>query len=374
MKKILFLVIAGICFLTLSCQRSQPPEAKKEVQVQKEEIKQPPLVESKSLDQTKREVKESIPQEPKKEEKETSLAKQPSPLTEEEQKIVDEIGENILIAPTKYFESQEDAVPYLKVLLKGDHRNIKLYKGFEALGEDKRKEDYDEAMSKAVMALNPRTKEGKQLIIEVLRTKREYQSTLSEAARAVRASQDKSIIPLLREVLKSSATRVRLEAAGSLLALGDADTALPVLDELTREGATSALGFIFHNMQGKEWEQRGIALIKKALTYENNESRALAALFLIGLTQRRVIKEDIRGIEDILINISKDILEKKSWPITSHGYSDHRALETVILAFWELKSKKAIPVLRSISEHPEASYLKRRAEEAIKYLSKQGGA
>jgi len=141
-------------------------------------------------------------------------------------------------------------------------------------------------------------------------------------------------------------------------------------DELIKEGATSALGFIYHDMQGKKWEQKGIDSIKKALTYDNNESKALAALFLIGLTQRGTIKEDITRLEDILIKISEDILRKKSWPISSHGYSDHRALETVILAFGELKSKRAIPVLKRISEHPDASYLKRRAEVAIKYLSK----
>jgi hypothetical protein len=107
--------------------------------------------------------------------------------------------------------------------------------------------------------------------------------------------------------------------------------------------------------------------------YDNNESRALAALFLIGLTKRGMIKEDTDRLGDILIKISEDILSKKTWPISSRGYSDHRALNTIMLAFGELESKRAIPVLRRISEHPDASYLKKRAGETIKYLSRQEG-
>ncbi len=373
---IVFLFLIPFIFVTclsVSCQKSQPPEAKKEVQAQKQEIKESQTIEPKSEDQLKQQARKVNSQKPEGEKKQGSLASQPNPLTEDEQKLVDKIGKNILIAPSEYFDSQDDAAQYLKILLKGNHRNIRLYKGYEALSEDEKKRDYDEAMSKTVMALNPETKEGSQFIIEVLRTKKDYPMSMAEAAKAVKASQDKSVIPLLRQVVKTPSLKVRLEAGGSLLALGDADTALPVLDELTKEGATSALGFIYHDMQGKKWEQKGIESIKKALTYDNNESKALAALFLIGLTQRGIIKEDITRLEDILIKISEDILRKKNWPISSHGYSDHRALETVILAFGELKSKRAIPVLKRISEHPDASYLKRRAEETIKYLSKQGG-
>jgi len=350
----IILVVTFIFSSFTSFLKAKETEVRKEVQVQKDETKQAQVV---NPQKSKPEAKGGLP-------------KEPNPLTEEEQKLVDKIGKNVLIAPTEYFESQEDAVPYLKALLKGDHRNIKLYKGYEALSEDKRKQDYDEAMSKTVTALNPKTKEGLQFIIEVLRTKREYPMSLSEAAKAVKVSQDKSVIPLLRQVVKSPSSKVRLEAAGTLLALGDADTALPVLDELTKEGATSALGFIYHDMQGKKWQQKGLESIRKALTYDNNESKALGVLFLVGLTQRGTIKEDIRRLEDILIKISEDILDKKNWPISSRGYSDHRALETVILAFGELESKRAIPVLRRILEHPDASYLTRRAEETIKYLSK----
>jgi len=255
-----------IAFLSVSCQKSRPPEAKKEVQTQKQEIKESQTIEPKSEDQLKQQARKVNSQELEGEKKQGSLASQPNPLTEDEQKLVDKIGKNILIAPSEYFDSQDDAAQYLKILLKGNHRNIRLYKGYEALSEDEKKRDYDEAMSKTVMALNPKTEEGSQFIIEVLRTKKDYPMSMAEAAKAVKASQDKSFIPLLRQVLKTPSLKVRLEAGGSLLALGDADTALPVLDELIKEGATSALGFIYHDMQGKKWEQKGIDSIKKALT------------------------------------------------------------------------------------------------------------
>ena len=77
-------------------------------------------------------------------------------------------------------------------------------------------------------------------------------------------------------------------------------------------------------------------------------------------------------LEKILIKISEDILGKKMWISSSSGYNDRRALGTTISAFKELGSERAIPVLRRISEHPEASYLEKRAEEAIKYLSERG--
>jgi hypothetical protein len=346
-----FFSIILIGFLYNGCLQAKEAAQKKDFRVQNEQVKQP-----------------------KKGKGDNSSVLQSTPLTEKEQKLLDKIDDNILKTPsTAYFNSQDDAAPYLRILLKRDHRNIRLFRGYEALSEDERKQGYDEAMSKAVTALNPKTKEGLQLLIEVLKTKREYPISLTAAAGVVSRSQDKSVIPLLRKVAKNPSLEVRYIAGSSLLVLGDADTALPVLDELTKEGATSALGFIYHNMQGKIWQQKGLESIRRALTYDNNESKALAALFLIGLTKKGIIKEDNRRIEDILIKISEVILNKKTWPISRHGYSNHRALNTIILAFGELKSKRAIPVLRRISVHPDASYLKRRAEETIEYLSKQGG-
>ncbi len=344
-----FFSITLIGFLYSSCSQAEEPEQNKAPKGQKEEEKQPK--ERKGGD---------------------SSVLHPSPLTEEEQKLLDKIGDNILKDPAYYFHSQKGATPYLRILLKGDHRNIRLFRGYETVSEDNRKGCYDEAMSKAVTMLDPRTKEGLQLLIEVLKTKREYPMSLTAAAGVVGRSKDKSVIPLLREVVKNRSLELRYAAGNSLLALGDPDTALPVLDELTKEGVANALYSIYDGMQGKKWEQRGIESIRKALTYDNKESKAMAVLYSIRLTKRGAIKEELSGLENILIKISEDILNKKTWTSSSYGYSDRRALETTIMAFKELGSKRAIPILKRISEHPEASYLTRHAEEAIKYLSERG--
>ncbi len=120
MKKTTLILIAliSVALLLVSCMRPKEPEGKKAVQGKKEEVHTPEIsTESKTKLQEQLPVK-SQPYEIK-----------DSPLTEEEQKLVDEIGEIIIIAPTDYFSSQENAIEYLKILLKGDHRNIKLYKG-----------------------------------------------------------------------------------------------------------------------------------------------------------------------------------------------------------------------------------------------------
>jgi len=286
MKKILSLAIAVICLLFLSCQRSQPPEAKKEVQVQKEEIKQPPLVESKSLDQTKRKVKESIPQEPKKEEKETSLAKQPSPLTEEEQREFEKLGGSWVTS--NVFKTEKEAVRILRILVKGNEKTIRWYQetrltasGNEQEEQKTRKIVYSEDLATALSAVNTRTnKEGLDLAVQVLKTKRDYPAALSRAALVVKFAHDPSVIPLLREIANYSVPSVRLQVAGSLLSLGDADTALPVLDELAeKEGYTGALYYLF-SAPGKIIDERGYRILEKALNNQKAEVKISATKLL----------------------------------------------------------------------------------------------
>jgi len=56
-------------------------------------------------------------------------------------------------------------------------------------------------------------------------------------------------------------------------------------------------------MDGKKWEREGIKSIKEALTYENKESKALAALFLIQLTNKGRLSEDLGKIEKMLLEM-----------------------------------------------------------------------
>jgi hypothetical protein len=161
----------------------------------------------------------------------------------------------------------------------------------------------------------------------------------------------------------------------ALLKAGDSDTALQILAEVTREGETAALGFIFETMGGKKWEQEGIENIKKALTYENKESKALAALFLIRLTNKGRLREDLGKIEKMLLGMFESILNKQEWdkPINGKGYSDRRTLDIMISAFRALKSHKAIPLLKRLLTHPEGSFLRRDLEGAILYIESSSG-
>ncbi len=380
---IFILLLFFASFLFASCQRVKEPQEKKAAQPRSEELKQEPSATEK--------VREKRPEGPSiTETAKIDTQKKPNdvpgPLTEEEQKLLDQIGENVLIAPTEYFESQEDAIPYLKILLKTHHKRIRLYKGYEALSDEKRKQDYDVAMSKAIAALNPRTEEGLRLLIEVLKTKKEYQRSLAVAARAAKVSKDKSVIPLLRQVAKSPSSRVRLEAGGSLLALGDADTALPVLDELAeKEGYVQALYYLF-NAPGKIIDERGYNIVEKALNNPRAEIRISATKLL--WESKKIKKEKA---EEIALGILEDLRSKTlkdygwetipEWPPTRDmpGVkvydSDCRACDYTIQLLSRMKSSKAIPALQFIRyNNTEWWYVcKRGAKEAIEAIEKKGG-
>jgi hypothetical protein len=385
-------------FLFLSCQKAPAPESKSEVQVQqsiqqvqKEKVKQQPVeikpAETKLEIQPKSQKQPLAKTETKEEKKEKLKEAKSSSLTEEEQRLVERIGENILIAPSQYFDSQEDAVEYLKPLLKADHRTIRLYEGYEALNEDKRRQDYDKAISKAIMAIDPNTKVGSEFIIEVLETKREYPRALSEAAKAVKFAKDNRVIPLLKKVVKNQDTTVRLEAAGSLLALDDADTALPVLDDLAKEGETYAIPYLFKSGWGKEWklwDERGLEIIKKALVYPPDKIKAEAALFLAEMEIEKEKAEEValKIMEKFKDKTAKDYrlsIEETASRSTLEGdrfYNDGVACDYAMEALSLTKSKRAILALKHISERKaEWWYVcwKRPAEEALKKILENNG-
>ena len=353
-------------FLCASCQRVKEPSEKKATQPRSEELKQGPSATEKVRE--KRPEGPSIPQTAKIEtqKKPNDI---PSPLTEEEQKLLDQIGENVLIAPTEYFESQEEASPYLRVLLKGNHRNIKLYKGYEALSDEKRKQDYDVAMSKAIAALNPKTEEGLRLLIEALKTKKEYPRSLAVAARAVKVSKDKSVIPLLRQVAKSPSSIVKLEAAGALLILGDADTALPVLDALVEQGkSVGALYYLFRG-PGKIIDERGYKIVEKALNSPKSEVKISAVKLL--LDAKKINKEKAgevalgilhelkaKTLEDYGLTYAQKAKGVGVIPLPGVNIdvgeaheqerSDGRACDYTMSLLGRLKSKRALPILRHV--------------------------
>jgi len=383
MKKTCLILTAliTIVFLFTSCQKAKEPEKKGAVQeTQKEEVKQAETKPSETKpSETKPEVQPQPEEQPptkievKEEKKEKPEAAKPSPLTEEEQSEFEKLKKKWL---SRKF-TKEDALKALRILVKADldRRSIRWYHKSGGL-ESGASEPVDDVCDLLAMAAKTKKKEAFDLAIYVLKDDNSYMTVC--AAREIRLFNNKEAIPYLRKYLNFTphaeqlTTVLRLEAAGSLLALGDADTALPVLDELAKNGATTALGNIFHTMRGKEWEKKGLEIIKKAYNYEIKdnkkalETKVLAALFLI-----RLNVEDRTSIENSLITIAREILAKKQWPISSYGYSDHRTLETIIIAFKELKDKKTIPILEGIAKHPDASYLVRWANEAIESLSKE---
>jgi hypothetical protein len=97
--------------------------------------------------------------------------------------------------------------------------------------------------------------------------------------------------------------------------------------------------------------------LRKSLNDQNYEIRAKAIYKLIKLKKERKIHDDNKKFLGIIFNIGNEILAKDTWDDEVLGYSAHRALNTLVSAIWKLDSVKALPLLKRISEHPEASFL-----------------
>jgi hypothetical protein len=381
MKGKLFLVITLMIPLFLSCQRGQAPEKKKQVEIQKREVKQLQPIEEKSIDQPKQNMQQAVPEEQAKQEKEGPLALRPSSLTEEEQKEFEKFGGNW--ETPSVFKNEKEAIKYLKILLKGNEKNIRWYQKLQAT-EERKKWKYGDNIATALDAINTGTnKEGFELAVKVLETKRDYPEALARAALVVKSRRDPSVIPVLREIAKHPVPSVRLEVAGSLLSLGDSETALPILDELIeREGYVQALYYLF-SAPGKIIDQKGFNILEKELTSPNAEMRISATKLLLES------KKITRGkAEDIALRVLEDLKEKTikdfgyqsipEWPPNPNAqeakryYSNCRACDYTIALLSELQSSKSISVLKSIRDkNTEWWYVcKRGVKEAIEAIEK----
>src|SRR4030042_6924754 len=140
-----------------------------------------------------------------------SLSKEPSPLTEEEQREFEKFAGPGWQGPG-VFETKEEAIKYLKILVKGDEKTIRY---FQQADKVYRKYGYDTHLAIALSAIDTgKSREAFNLAVEVLKTKRDYPEALAEAAMQVKFRKDPSVIPLLREVVESPNPSVRLQAAG----------------------------------------------------------------------------------------------------------------------------------------------------------------
>jgi len=360
MKKSIIPVIAIIVtiFLFTSCQKAKESEGKKEAiqQTQKEALKQPSAISPEI--QTKQE---------------TSIEIKDSPLTEEEQKEFEKFGGDWM--SPNVFKNEKQAIKILKILVKGDHMTIRWFQTPPPTSEEEQqriKKIYSDDIATALSVINPKTnREGFNLAIEILKKKKDYPEAMVAAAIVLKVAQDKSEIPLLREVAKHPNPTVRLQAAGALIMLGDADTALPILNELAeKEGLSGALYLLFTG-PGKITDERGYSIVEKALKYPGAEVRISAVKLL--LESKKITKEKA---EEIALGILKELKDKTlkdyglmrdpkniyaivSIPasgivdvegVQQRHHSNSRACEYTISLLATLRSKKAIPILRSIEK------------------------
>src|SRR3989338_2839333 len=261
-KTSIVLAALFISLVVASCQKTKEPEEKKEaqqdVQLQKEEVKRPPLeikpVEIKPSE-TKEEVQSQQSSEAKPEttpkqqeqpvirpeiEEQKPIEKKPSPLTDEEQKFLWKIDTGPWSTPNA-FKTKREAIKYLRILLKGDHANIIPFdhksENYSEFGDSGQRDVHAVLICTAIHALviqEAKPEEAIDTVIEVLQKKADYPKAYACAAKYIgmyasregRNERVDKIIPILKEAVKHTNPNVRLEAAGALLASGEADIAL----------------------------------------------------------------------------------------------------------------------------------------------------
>ncbi|MEW6066709.1 MAG: hypothetical protein AB1610_00195 [Nitrospirota bacterium] len=419
MKKAIIILTALILttFIFTSCQKAKEPE-KKEVQVQqeqKEERKQQP---SEMKPEAKPQQEQQLTTPEVKEEK--SQAMEPSLLTEEEQRFIKEKWDGI--GPGEL--TIEEALKALKILLKVKKTTEIKYYAESDPGTWSYGGDICELIG---MISGSGKKEAFDLILEVLKRQKTNPLALSCALKHIQRFGDKSVVPILKEYIvyrfpqeevshvykekwiKDNETKVRLQAAGTLLAFGEADKALPVLDELARQGEVEALPLLFEpDKDGvvrwsklKFWDERGLEIMKRAIDYPSDEVKGWAAIALVSLN---IEKEKV---EEVALNIVKKLMYKTTrdygfevigghsnpeWvllpnlkgenlqELRNKFSSDIRACNYAISTLGRLKSKRAIPLLRHIKENNTEgdkacweNNVNKPAEHALERIIENGG-
>lgn len=312
-------------------------------------------------------------------------------ITEKDQKVVDDLTEGALVTPN-IFRTESGALKYVKILLKGDHNSFRYFRAMKT--EVERKTAYDEAMESALSWLKPNKKEASNVIIEIIKTKRDYPKTAAEAARLIRFADDKAVITLLMELTKHPDARVRCVAASSLYDMGDADTAIPILKELVdNEASTEAMQALFDWRKGnaiKVKDERGYEILVAALENKRNRVRIEATRLLYDA--KRISRGKAKQIcIDILTSYKpmnnygimydpKDQYKTKIIPIPGKQIvdvglaskawsSDWRAYEDAIYLLKRIKDKSTIPAIQKFLSQTDDILLVKNANEAISYIN-----
>ena len=364
-----------LSFLILpACHKAQEPTQAKPASPTQEAAKQTPQPQQPKEVQVAKVGQSSQPQ-PAKFQQITSTQKnvavQSSPLIEAEQKYFEKIGGDI-ITPEMF--KGYDVKKYLKILLKGSPETIRWYqKNID--NEKDRNHMYGQAIADTVSELNlEKDKEAFKLALEVLKTKRAYPEAIAGVALEIKYAHDPSVIPLLRILSKDPNQQVELSAAASLLVLGDADTAMPLLDKLAREGYVGGVTYLFKG-SGQIWDERGLKIVEDALDNPKAEVAVTAARLLtemgrdkgecekvaleilkkyIHKTEKDYGYEVIGGPSNPKWVLLPEYKNKKLEDLEKPFYSDMRACSYSMTLLGDLKSKKAIPLLKYIKENNTA--------------------
>ncbi len=360
MKKTIIIAIALFLaiFAFAACKK---PESKKEAsvqQAQKEEVKQQP--------------------------KEKAAVKIQQLSLDDQRGFKEVLDEESL--------NEKEALQDIKILLKGNHNSIKFYDDWDE-EERIRKIKYTDDFCTVIGRLaHLKSKEGFNFLVDVMRKKVDYPKIRACAAGAVSwygglkngkwhpDGKTKGAISVLKEIVNDKDPEVRLEAAGSLLSLGEGDLALPILAELAKAGihqSTFALDKLFAPEEiveegrkrlvvshTKLWDKRGKEILIKALKYSSDEVKAFAAVSLadIGIEKNLVEETAIKILERLKNKKQKD------YKVEQIRYSDYRAGYHASIALEKIKSAKGVRVLKELIENNDDVLLRGQAKESLKTI------
>jgi hypothetical protein len=362
-----FIILAIILFVFLplfASQEAKEPKGKKNVQVQKAEVRQPV-----------QKTGDKVP--PQQAEQNTGQ------LTEEEQ----ESFKGCLVPGTL---TQEEALKSLRILVKGDPNTIRWYGEYEKypnriLRSDRRSLYQMDICSNVMFLSKGKNKDAYSLILQVIEKKTEYSRALECSIVAVglygklkngKWHGDKRSIPVLKNLVNDKDPKIRVQSAGALLSLGEGDLALPVLDELAKTGIPQsivALKRLFaleeREVNGvkrimlsdtKLFDKRGKKILIKSLNYSSNEVKAFAAVRLahMGIEKKQV--------EDTAITFLERLIDKKEkWR------SDKTAGYYAIAALEKIKSSAGINVLKKFLNNNYDASLQKRAKLALENIQQK---
>jgi len=311
-------------------------------------------------------------------------------ITEKDQKVVDDLTEGALVTPN-IFRTESGALKYVKILLKGDHNSFRYFRTMKT--EVERKTGYDEAMESALSWLKPKKKEEFNVIVEILKTKRDYPKTVAEAALLISFTKDRSVLPFLLELTKHPDARVRCATASSLYDLGDAETAMPIFKELIDTDASiDAMHALIDWRTGNTIrlkDERGYSILVNALNNKIISTRVEAAKLLY--KSKRIPKEKAKLIA---INTLSSYKPMKSYGVmfdpnkefrtiimvpgsgvkdlekaSREWNMDQRAYHGAIFLLRDLKDKETIPVLQKFAKQTDDSLHAKDAMKVIDYIN-----